>query len=56
MERIEEPGPCLLPIMPLGSYESSGAREGLGPEYEGAPTMSDLVRVEELVCPVGLSC
>ena len=53
MERIEAPGPCLLPIMPLGSYESSRAREELGPEYEGAPTMSDLVSIEELALPHG---
>ena len=52
MERIDEPGPCLLPITPLGSYESSWAREELGPEYEGAPTMRDLVRVEELALPL----
>ena len=53
MERIEAPGPCLLPIMPLGTYESSRAREELGPEYEGAPTMSDLVSIEELALPHG---
>lgn len=48
MERIEAPGPCLLPITPLGLYDSSWAREELGPEYEGGPTIRGLVRVEEL--------
>lgn len=52
MERIEALGPYLLPIIPLGSYESSWAREELGPEYEGGPTMRDLVRVEGLALPL----
>ena len=58
MEKIEAMGSCLLPITPLGSYESSWAREELESGYDGAPVIRDLARAEELAgtAPVGLGC